>query len=363
MTANDDRLDGIELMQRSVERAVADPTAEVETRWFEIAGAQVSVRFVGAAAAEPLTRALGHARTPVPESTDAAFHLDVLDSAASGAELSPVLQFLMRAAGVPNLGTRHEIPELTTDRCRAIAVPWDGLLAMYDRDTARGWMWIADHAALPLWDFGAPFRSILNWWLSDTDRHCVHAAAVGSERGAVLITGKGGSGKSTSALACLGTELGYLSDDYCVIETQPTPIVHSLYSTGKLRGETDLARFPHLRSWVANIERIGEEKQLMFLAEEAPDALLAAAPLRAIVLPSIVPEGPTRLSPISGGTALRALAPTSMFQLPDSGPAALAMMASLVRTIPSFVMEAGPDVSEIPGVITSLLADLNESQP
>lgn len=360
MTSNDGRLDGIELMQRSVERAVADPTVEVETRWFEIAGAPVAIRFVGDAAAGPLTRALGHVRTSVPESAGAAFHLDVLDSAASGSELSPVLQFVMRAAGVPNLGTRHEIPELTTDRCRAIAVPWDGMLAMYDRDTARGWVWIADHTRLPLWEFGAPFRSVLNWWLSDTGRHCVHAAAVGSEHGAVLITGKGGSGKSTSALACLSSELRYLSDDYCVIETQPAPVVYSLYSTGKLRGETDLARFPHLRRWAANIDRIGEEKQLMFLAEEAPDALLAEAPLRAIVLPSIVPEGPTRLSPISGGTALRALAPTSMFQLPDSGPAALATMASLVRTIPSFVMEAGPDVSEIPVVIATLLADLDE---
>ncbi len=356
----DARLDGTVLMERSIERAAAASVADVEMRRFRLADERIDIRFVGAEAADPLCQALGHlAIAADADEGSPSFAIDVLDSAAAGVELSPVLQFIMRAAGVPNLGTRHEIPELTTDRTRAIAIPWDGVLAMYDRERARAWMWVADHRKLPLWDFGAPFRSILNWWLSDTGRFCVHAAAVGTDRGAVLITGKGGSGKSTSALACLGSELQYLSDDYCVIETDPAPVVRSLYSTGKLRGEVDLARFPHLRPWISNAERIGEEKQLMFLHEHAPDALLAAAPLRAIVLPSIVPEGPTRLSPISGGTALRALAPTSMFQLPDSGPAALTTMAALVRSVPSYVMEAGPDVTEIPGAIAALLTELD----
>ncbi|MEM9465651.1 MAG: serine kinase [Actinomycetota bacterium] len=360
MSTPDERLDGIELLSRSIERAIENG-ASVETDSFAIAGATVEFRFVGADARPPLTQALGHLR-----GTGAAgdgLRVDVLDGAAADADLTPLLRFVMRAAGVPNLGTRHEIPELTTDRGRAIAIPWDGVLAMYDREQARAWVWIADHTALPLWDFGAPFRSVLNWWLSDNAKHCVHAAAVGDEHGAVLLTGKGGSGKSTSALACLGSQLGYLSDDYCIVEAGDQPQVHSLYSTGKLRGETDLARFPHMRPWISNHERIGEEKQLMFLHDHVPEALMTSAPLRAILLPTVVPEGPTRVEPISGGAALKALAPTSMFQLPDSGPAAFATMAALAKRVPSFVMHSGPEVSTIPNVIEALLADLAQGAP
>ena len=355
MTTPDHRLDAIDLLARSIERAI-DAGASVEDDRFAIAGSTVTFRFVGAAARPLLTQALGHLR-----GLDAAgdgLHVDVLDGAAADAGLSPLLEFVMRSAGVANLGTRHEIPELTADGSRAIAIPWDGVLAMYDRDLSRAWVWIADHTALPLWDFGAPFRSVLNWWLSDHAKHCVHAAAVGNDHGAVLLTGKGGSGKSTSALACLGSQLRYLSDDYCIVEAGADPEVHSMYSTGKLRGETDLARFPHLRPWVSNIERIGEEKQLMFLADHVPEALMTSAPLRAILLPTVVPEGPTRVEPISGGAALKALAPTSMFQLPDSGPAAFAAMASLVKRVPSYVMHSGPEIHTIPTVIETLLAEL-----
>ena len=101
----------------------------------------------------------------------------------------------------------------------------------------------------------------------------------------------------------------------------------------------------------------------MFLADHAPEALMISAPLRAILLPTVVPDGPTRVEPISGGAALKALAPTSMFQLPDSGPAAFATMASLVKRVPSFVMHSGPAVDTIPDVIEALLAELAEGDP
>ena len=75
----------------------------------------------------------------------------------------------------------------------------------------------------------------------------VHAAAVGDESGGVLLVGRGGSGKSTTALSCLGTQVGYLADDYCLVEMVEGPRVHSLYTSGKAnRGS--IARLPRLRA-------------------------------------------------------------------------------------------------------------------
>ena len=62
----------------------------------------------------------------------------------------------------------------------------------------------------------------------DKGYQLVHAAAVGSEAGAVLISGKGGLGKSTTALSCLGKGLTYVGDSHVVVQLDPFPRVHSL---------------------------------------------------------------------------------------------------------------------------------------
>ena len=46
----------------------------------------------------------------------------------------------------------------------------------------------------------APFRTILTWWAADHRLALVHAAAVATGDGAVVLAGTSGAGKSTTAL-------------------------------------------------------------------------------------------------------------------------------------------------------------------
>ena len=71
----------------------------------------------------------------------------------------------------------------------------------------------------------------------------VHAASVGTKDGAVLIVGKGGSGKSTSALACLNAGMYYLGDDYTLISNDSNPQVLQplLFRKSKCRGYRSLS--------------------------------------------------------------------------------------------------------------------------
>jgi hypothetical protein len=67
--------------------------------------------------------------------------------------------------------------------------------------------------------------------------------------------------------------------------------------------------------------------------------------------------------PTSRAAALVALAPSTVFQLHTAGSQALQYMTRLVHEVPAYVLELGPDVSEIPSVILALLDDLRLAAP
>src|SRR5205807_649323 len=120
------------------------------------------------------------------------------------------------------------------DSRRALYMVGIRALSVYDADANASWYWAADADRLPAWECASPLRHVLHWWLADHGLQQVHAGSVGTERGAVLVVGRGGRGKSTTTLAALGQGLKYVGDDYVAVELEPEPLVHSIYNAGKL---------------------------------------------------------------------------------------------------------------------------------
>jgi len=87
-----------------------------------------------------------------------------------------------------------------------------------------------------------------------------------------------------------------------------------------------------------------------------PQQIAPTFPLRAVIVPSVV-GGTSRLRRISGGAALRALAPTTLFQLPGSGAEAFAHVADVVRRLPAWSLELGDDRAEIPRLVARAIED------
>jgi hypothetical protein len=162
------------------------------------------------------------------------------------------------------LDTRKEIKHYNSDRIRTSFHIGPNILSLLDTKQNLGVYWLEDVCQIPYWEHGSPLQTILNWWTSNHHRQYVHAGAVGTSTGGVLLAGKGGSGKSTKALSCINSELTYASDDYCLVASEPTPYVYSLYNTAKLKGAADLQRFPHLAPLISNAERLNEEKAIIF---------------------------------------------------------------------------------------------------
>lgn len=351
----------IELFQEYAEQCCAE--LGVEERNFCLGGCGVRLRFAGGRWAGILTKALDHLQVrevSCPEHRQ----LTVFVIDGSIAPRNPLLRCYLKPLvdfWPQYTGPRGELLNLHGGSVAAFYQPGPDLLSIVDTEANLGFYWKRDLSPPPYYEAGSPMRSLLHAWMVKQGVQFVHGGAVGTESGGVLLAGKGGSGKSTSALACLNSSLKYASDDYCMITSREDgrSCLYSLYNTAKLIGSSDLARFRNLESHVWNPERGPSDKVTIFLNESFPDTLISQFPLRAILIPRITGQTDTRIEPCGEGEALMALGPSSLAQLPTSGPRDLNFIGRLVRRTPCFRMNLGTDLVQIPQAIGQLLNQLN----
>jgi hypothetical protein len=312
---------------------------------FVLGGLPIILRFAGEAMHERIAGSFGHLLSDRPH--EDALVIDIWDSASSGGGAPPQL-----GAAVDGDGTG---PIYYYEQHGVRALNRWGTLSVLDIEAGHGWFWAADAACMLSWDWASPLRAILHWWLGRHGIIQVHGGAVGRPEGGVLIVGRGGSGKSTTTLACLSSGLRYAGDDFVAVTGTPSPYVHSLYSTGKLEPH-QLKRFPGLIGAVVNPVRSEDEKAIIQTMRAAPGVPIDGFPLRAVLVPRVVAAVPeTRWEPISPAAALAALAPSTIFQLHPPQHDALARMAAIVRQVPCLSLELGSDIGRIPAAIGELL--------
>jgi hypothetical protein len=184
----------------------------------------------------------------------------------------------------------------------------------------------------------------------------LHAAAVGTRDGALLITGPGGAGKSTTALACLQAGLDYLADDYLVVSIDPEPTVFSLYCSAKLNAD-QLEKFPSLADHVSNLERLRDEKAVMYLHSEYEHQMPLAAPIRAVVTPDITGATDTRFASTSRLQLQKAAAFTTLSQLPYAGQRTQTFIEKLIDRLPGLELQLGTDLQGVADAIGRFLTD------
>jgi hypothetical protein len=311
-------------------------------RSYAIGSVVVRLRFAGPALVSVMTPAIAHLAIEGgrrPELTICLF-----DQVSTGTVMPA------RPWALGDHGARGEIRGFNTRRIRTVYDAAERALRMADLDRTVAIFCARDAEAVPYYERGAPLRSILHWMMGAHGRQLVHAAAVGTPGGGALLAGRSGSGKSTAALACIGSSLRYAGDDYVLVDRSSPPHVYSLYSTAKVHSE-QVERIPHLRALVDNSAHLATEKALIFLAQHLPDRLAPGFPVRALLMPRITGRSQTRLVPASAAAALAALAPTTVFQLPGEGHRTFETLSLLVRQVPCHWLDVGTDLARIPDAI------------
>lgn len=317
-----------------------------EERSYRIAGLPVRARFAGPALVERVAPAFEHLRAAA--GAEPALDVCFWDSASTGLAPPPAPFALDR------WGPLGEIDGCCDDAIWTVFDQHTGSLNLLDRRSGRAVFWVADAGRVEPWQTGFPLRVILGRWGADRALRMSHTAAVGTDAGFVLLTGKGGSGKTTTALACLDAGLGYAGDDFCLIGTAGSPVVHSIYSTAKVSPDV-IERFPSLTDLVLNPGRAPDEKAVVRLTPTFSSRIVASAPLEAVVMPTVSGGRRSQIVPASRGEALLALAPTSVFAVSGTRADAVADLAEVVRALPCYRLELGTDLDGVVDTVRSLL--------
>jgi hypothetical protein len=204
-------------------------------------------------------------------------------------------------------------------------------------------------------DRSAPMNGLLTFWFGSRKRYLFHGAGVGESDRGVLILGRGGAGKSTTALACLEAGLPFAGDDYCLLSMNGSPWVHSLYGCAKLSNEN---HFPFLASVMDENGRASAEKGVYCLHRLPGNTLKHGFPLRAILLAHIEEIPETTITPTSHSKGFLALAPSAGYQLPELRQQALRCFSSAARQLPVYDLKLGANLRSTPTAIRQLLQEL-----
>ena len=348
-------------------RAAARASGRPAASDFLVAGRRLRVLAADDALLRRLSRTFGHLRAGADGEPELTIH--VWDSTTRGIPAPPTPDVGDEQAPgaffyASDTRLRVGFQLGTSGDERVLAVYPDAptpALSVLDREERLAWYWVEDAGRIPYWEEATPFRYLLDWWLREDGAHQLHAGAVGTPEGGVLIVGKSGSGKSTAALSALQSELLYGGDDYVAVSLEPEPWVHSLYSSGKLMGD-HVRLLPFLLASLANPDELESEKAVVYVNEHWPENTAAGFPLRAILAAKVVPGlDAARLAYTSRLDGLRALAPSTVFQMHTRGSDSLSRMRMLAEQIPSYRLELGSDMASIPRAISVLLERLNAS--
>lgn len=313
-----------------------------------IANFRVRLKFAGDALVKHTLRALRHHGIAFNADAPPALTICIWDGASTENNL-PNLPF------DGNMVTRRgEVAAFQNEHIQLALSRFSGTLSLLDLERNLALFCARDANDVPGYEAAAPLKTILYWWMRAQQVYFVHAGAVGTANGGVLLAGKGGSGKSTTALACLVARMRYVSDDYCLVRPKPAPYAFNVYNSAKINSDS-LKLLPQLNKLAAASDLRIEDKKILFLDDTHGMQVAAGLAIKAILLPRVTGRAEPRLVPTTSNAALSALAISTLVQLANAGNETLRALEGLTNALPCYVLELG-DAERVPQLIQEFLA-------
>jgi hypothetical protein len=334
---------------KSYKKAATSVGKEIR-RLYKIGGSYTELIFAGPKGVPLLTPAFEHLISDKKEKAELKIY--IWDSASTGVTLPSV------PWNVNDCISRNQPWRFRNKRYEILFQPENNILNLMDSELHKACFWINDFQNLPEYEIGSPLLAVLHWWFSRRHLQLIHAAAVGRIDGGVLIVGKGGSGKSSTALSCLQSDLLYTGDDYCLISNKSRPIVYSLYSTGKLN-DKDVSLFPYLKPSLYKSDRPGNQnKAIYFIHRCFPEKTLKRFPLKAVLIPKLTGHSSPRIEKIPPASGLLALGPSTVFQLPGFEEQTFRNLSEVVKKVPCYKLELAKGRDKNASVLSRFLSRL-----
>lgn len=315
-----------------------------QTRTYRVAGRLVQAHFASSALLHVIHPPLAH--LAVNEIAPPNLELFLWDSHSTG----------LPSPGFPNRPAGADIWRFHDGRFTGYGFnqpDHEGLMWL-DRRENKAVYWAPSADRVSSADHACPLLWLWSWWLSEHQIHLVHAATIAGEQAAVMLVGKSGSGKSTTAQLALNSNLKYMADDYSLVDV-PARQVYSLYSACRVM-LADRANYPWLEPAYASQDH---EKAVFHLFPSLKEKLALERNIKAIFVPRITGTPSSRILPASPAQVLRALAPNTLVQLrvgidPQQ---ALQAMSALAQQVPCHTLELGTDRAQTTSLLTEFLGE------
>ena len=321
--------------------------------YLRLAGSTVRLCFAGPGLL-PLLRALSHLVVDPVASVDATFCL--LDGASTEVKMPSLIEFEAGSTYAHRFGftRRGDLRGFSGDGFEAAFNYEARALSLWDGRQCQGFYLTPDARRLPSYELSSPLRTLFHWCFGQLGGQLIHSAALGTTAGGVLLAGKGGSGKSTTSLACLTAGMGFAADDYCLLEAED-PWVSSLYASAKLSWD-NLDRVPLAQCALdTNLAPDRDGKAVYYLYEHWPALMARRLPVRAILLPRVGDGAHTTCREVGAREGLQALALSTMAQLPGAAAGSLSRIQRFLAQASCYELRLGTDMDEVVSTIAGFI--------
>jgi hypothetical protein len=324
-------------------------------RWYLFAGRRARFRIVGGTLADLMERSFAHLRvdSPVQSSSGASepdLAVDLWDEAVTGVAPDTDLR-------PDSLGVSPQYDASTDGRFITSVLRFSR--SCMDREAAHVVGAVRDARRLTLYEIGRPLHVPLSLWFTDRQVPFVHAGLVADQQAGVLLIGEGGAGKTTSALACLRSGWGYLSDDLAALEIRGDGSAwgHSVYASSFVDRGT-IARVGGVPGKPLDGAYPYEDKQLLLLPAGTGGPLRMQARIRAVALLRISASPTTRFHPLRRGeTLLEMLRVGLQAGVLHPGRTGLRCLGDVAERVPPYRVDLGTDAAGIPAALRAVLIE------
>lgn len=231
------------------------------------------------------------------------------------------------------------------------------VLYLLDRRTRQGVVWLARSKA-PDWELSRPACPLIHASLLEGPWTTIHGGAVGRDGRMLLLAGKGRSGKTTAALACVQAGWDYAGDDYILADVR-TGRVEPLYTSARLR--IDMANdfapiLPMASHGVSQAE--GDLRHELTLGGLLGPARSRGGRIAAILLPRRRGAAHPEFTPAQRSDAFHALFVSTSLGVPAPIKSTSQKLAALVGLAPAFFVDTGQRPADIPAAFDQLMKTL-----